>query len=110
VPIDGQRMILSRGVDIIVGTPGRVLDLLDRSLRLDAITAVVLDEADRMLDMGFAEDVQKIIDAIPAMRTFSGADGGAAGGAGAAARGAKGVQTVLFSATIPPWVRDVAKK
>jgi len=72
----------------------------------------VLDEADRMLDMGFADDVQKILDAIPAMREFkASAKGGAGAGAGAtpAGKGTKGVQVIMFSATVPPWVRDVAR-
>ncbi len=57
---------LSRGVDIVIATPGRLLDLMNqRRLKLDAIEFVVLDEADRMLDMGFVHDVKKIIAALP---------------------------------------------
>ncbi len=75
---------LARGVDILVATPGRLLDLYNqRCLRLDHIDVIVLDEADRMLDMGFLPDVQKIISAIPADR-----------------------QTMLFSATMP---NEIAK-
>jgi ATP-dependent RNA helicase RhlE len=78
-----QSRALGRGVDILVATPGRLLDLhSDGSLRLDAIEIVVLDEADRMLDMGFIHDVRRIIALLPANR-----------------------QTMLFSATMP---RDIA--
>jgi ATP-dependent RNA helicase RhlE len=70
---------LSRGVDIVIATPGRLLDLMgQRRLRLDAIEFLVLDEADRMLDMGFVRDVRKIISALPKTR-----------------------QSLLFSATMP---------
>ncbi len=70
---------LSRGVDILVATPGRLLDLMNqRQLVLDAVEFFVLDEADRMLDMGFVRDVRKIAAALPKQR-----------------------QTLLFSATMP---------
>ncbi len=70
---------LARGVDIIVATPGRLLDLMgQRRLRLDAVAFFVLDEADRMLDMGFVRDIRKIVPALPRKR-----------------------QTLLFSATMP---------
>ncbi len=60
---------LSRGVDIVIATPGRLLDLMNqRRLKLDAIEFVVLDEADRMLDMGFVHDVKKVIAALPEER------------------------------------------
>ena len=75
---------LSRGIDILVATPGRLLDLMNqRHLRLDAIEILVLDEADRMLDMGFLRDVRKIISAMPKAR-----------------------QSLLFSATMPS---DIAR-
>jgi ATP-dependent RNA helicase DeaD len=78
-PIDRQLRSLRRGVHAIVGTPGRLLDHLRRgSLDLSAIRLVVLDEADEMLDMGFIEDIESILAALPAER-----------------------QTLLFSATIP---------
>ncbi len=61
-PIRGQIEKLSRGVDIVVGTPGRVLDHMSRgTLDLRDLTAVVLDEADRMLDIGFRPDIEKIL-------------------------------------------------
>jgi ATP-dependent RNA helicase RhlE len=70
---------LSRGVDIVIATPGRLLDLMgQRRLRLDAVEFLVLDEADRMLDMGFVRDVRKIVSALPKTR-----------------------QSLLFSATMP---------
>ncbi|MCH6588516.1 MAG: DEAD/DEAH box helicase [Proteobacteria bacterium] len=70
---------LSRGVDIVVATPGRLLDLMgQRRLGLEAVAFLVLDEADRMLDMGFVRDVRKIISALPKTR-----------------------QSLLFSATMP---------
>src|SRR5919106_3887770 len=65
-PMMQQIRALDRGVDIVVGTPGRVLDHIRRqSLGLDAVHMLVLDEADEMLDMGFAEDIDTILDATP---------------------------------------------
>ena len=79
---------LRRGVQIVVGTPGRVLDHLQRgALKLDALEVLVLDEADQMLDKGFAPDVERIIRRTPQER-----------------------QTALFSATTPDWVKNVAAK
>jgi len=78
-PARPQREALARGVHMVIGTPGRVLDHLERgALDANTLKTVVLDEADRMLDMGFGEDVGKILRALPAER-----------------------QTVLFSATFP---------
>lgn len=86
--IGPQEEALRRGAQIVVGTPGRLLDLLNRgSLRLDRIKFLVLDEADEMLDLGFAPDVQRIL-----------------------ARCSKERQTGLFSATTPDWVHQVAAK
>ena len=83
-----QVMQLRRGVDIVVGTPGRLLDLLDRKLLdFSAIQTVVLDEADEMLKMGFIDDVEAILAKTPASR-----------------------QTALFSATMPPPIRRLADK
>jgi ATP-dependent RNA helicase DeaD len=79
---------LERGADIVVGTPGRVLDHVRRgSLPLDGIRVLVLDEADEMLDMGFAEDLDEILDATPEER-----------------------QTALFSATMPPRLKSIAER
>jgi ATP-dependent RNA helicase DeaD len=87
-PIGQQLRGLRRGVDIVVATPGRAVDHLKRgSLRFDEVQVVVLDEADEMLDMGFAEDLETILSATPADR-----------------------QTALFSATISPTITRIAKR
>ncbi len=79
---------LKRGVDIVVGTPGRLNDLLERKvLNLSAIKTVVLDEADEMLNMGFIEEVEKILAETPSER-----------------------QTALFSATLPARIRSLADR
>jgi ATP-dependent RNA helicase DeaD len=66
-PITAQLHRLARGVDVVVATPGRAVDHLDRgTLRLDEVGTVILDEADEMLDMGFAEDLERILEALPA--------------------------------------------
>ena len=86
--MEGQIRALKRGVDVVIATPGRALDLIRRkALQLDAIKTVVLDEADEMLDMGFAEDLEAILDATPKVR-----------------------QTALFSATLPPRIASIAKR
>src|SRR3954449_6799349 len=83
-----QRDTLRRGVHVVVGTPGRVLDLLNQgAIWLDRVRFLVLDEADEMLDRGFAPDVERII-----------------------ARTTPDRQTALFSATLPDWVRKTADK
>ncbi len=82
-----QDQALRQGADIVVATPGRLLDQLQRRmLKLDQIDMLVLDEADRMLDMGFMPDVRKIVDRCPRTR-----------------------QTLLFSATIPPEIEQLCK-
>lgn len=79
---------LSRGVDLVVATPGRALDHVRRgTLDLSAIRTIVLDEADEMLDMGFAEDIEAVLDALPEER-----------------------QVLLFSATMPPRIASMAKR
>jgi len=86
--MENQLRMLKRGVDVVVATPGRALDHIRRkTLRLDAVKVVVLDEADEMLDMGFAEDLEAILEATPAER-----------------------QTALFSATLPPRIAEIARK
>lgn len=84
--INMQSKMLSRGLDILVSTPGRLLDLIDRrALALDGVTRLVLDEADQMLDLGFIHDLRKIVRLVPAKR-----------------------QTLLFSATMPKQIADLA--
>ncbi|ANY10504.1 heavy metal transporter [Pseudonocardia sp. HH130630-07] len=86
-PIGPQLGQLRRGVDVVVATPGRAIDLINRgALALDAIEVAVLDEADEMLDMGFVEDIETILGATPADR-----------------------QTVLFSATMPGRIQSLAR-
>ena len=86
--METQVRALERGVDVVVATPGRALDhIRRRTIHLASVKAVVLDEADEMLDMGFAEDLEAILDATP-----------------------KGRQTALFSATIPPRIASIAAK
>ncbi len=86
--MERQLRELKRGVQIVVGTPGRVIDLLDRrDLKLDQVRWVVLDEADEMLSMGFIDDVKKILQQAPVER-----------------------QTACFSATMPRPIRDLINK
>ncbi len=87
LPIGPQFASLERGVHIVVGTPGRVLDHLERrSLELSSVKTVVLDEADRMLEMGFQEDMERILGQTTARR-----------------------QTVLFSATFPGTIEAMSR-
>ncbi len=87
-PIDRQISRLQRGVDIVVGTPGRVIDHLNRkTLDISKVSYLVLDEADEMLNMGFIEDIESILKASP-----------------------KNKRTVLFSATMPKHIENLAKK
>lgn len=88
VPINQQMRVLNYGVDIVVGTPGRVIDLLRRgALNLSQTQFVVLDEADQMLAVGFDEDVEVIMEQLPQNR-----------------------QSMLFSATMPSWIRKISNK
>jgi ATP-dependent RNA helicase DeaD len=87
-PIGRQLHAMRSGVDVVIATPGRALDHLRRgSLSLASVKVVVLDEADEMLDMGFAEDIETILRDSP-----------------------EGRQTVLFSATMPPRIEAIAKR
>ena len=87
-PIVRQLQVLSQGVHVVVATPGRALDHISRNtLPLSNVQIVVLDEADEMLDMGFAEDIEEILKSTPKER-----------------------QTVLFSATLPPRINGIAKR
>jgi ATP-independent RNA helicase DbpA len=86
VPLRGQAASLEHGAHVVVGTPGRVIDHLERgNLDLDALATLVLDEADRMLDMGFVDDIVKVARQCPAQR-----------------------QTLLFSATYPEGIATLA--
>ncbi|MEX2036904.1 MAG: DEAD/DEAH box helicase, partial [Xanthobacteraceae bacterium] len=86
VPIGKQMRALAGGVDVLVATPGRLLDLYNqRAVRFDQVEVFVLDEADRMLDMGFIRDIRKIVALVPKAR-----------------------QTLFFSATMPPEIARLA--
>lgn len=86
-PIGKQTRVLKKGVHIVVGTPGRVIDHIERgNLDLIGVETVVLDEADEMLDMGFRDDIERILSDTPHQR-----------------------QTLLFSATMPQEIRKIAK-
>lgn len=87
-PIDRQIKALKKGVQIITDTPGRVMDHLNRrTLKMDGVKIIILDEADEMLDMGFREDIETIMKKIPEQR-----------------------QTIFFSATMPKAILDLTKK
>ncbi|ERM97148.1 hypothetical protein AMTRI_Chr04g185450 [Amborella trichopoda] len=88
IPIMNQVRVLSFGTDIVVGTPGRIIDLIERgALDLSEVKFVVLDEADEMLAVGFQEAVECIMNYLPSKK-----------------------QCMLFSATMPSWVNELAKK
>lgn len=87
-PIDRQIFALKKGIQVVIGTPGRVMDHMKRhTLKMKNVKMVVLDEADEMLDMGFREDIENILDAIPEER-----------------------QTILFSATMAKEIMDLTDK
>ncbi|HPB68859.1 MAG TPA: DEAD/DEAH box helicase [Candidatus Omnitrophota bacterium] len=86
VPINRQIRALAQNPRVLIATPGRLIDLMQqRKVRLNRVSILVLDEADRMLDMGFAPQIEKILESVPRER-----------------------QTLLFSATIPPAIVDMA--
>jgi len=88
VPLAPQASSLAHGVHIVVGTPGRIEDHLQReTLKLEAVHTLILDEADRMLDMGFQEAIDAIVRQVPGRR-----------------------QTLLFSATYPPQIQSIARR
>ncbi len=87
-PIGRQIKALREGVQIIIGTPGRVMDHLDRrTLKMGGVKMIILDEADEMLDMGFRDDIETVVRKIPAQR-----------------------QTILFSATMPKAILNLTKR
>ncbi|MDR1532750.1 MAG: DEAD/DEAH box helicase [Clostridiales bacterium] len=86
-PIDRQITALRKGVQVIIGTPGRVIDHMERrTLKMETVKMVVLDEADEMLDMGFREDIETILNRMPQER-----------------------QTIMFSATMPEGILKLTK-
>nr|XP_043626658.1 DEAD-box ATP-dependent RNA helicase 3, chloroplastic-like [Erigeron canadensis] len=88
VSYTSQQNAISRGVDVVVGTPGRLIDLIgSNSLKLGEVQFLVLDEADQMLAVGFEEDVEHILEKLPSER-----------------------QSMLFSATMPGWVKKLSRK
>ncbi|MCF8148798.1 MAG: ATP-dependent RNA helicase DbpA [Sulfuritalea sp.] len=88
IALRGQRASLENGAHIVVGTPGRIMDHLERGyLVLDGLNTLVLDEADRMLDMGFFDDISKVVQQTPKTR-----------------------QTLLFSATYPEGIEKLARQ
>jgi len=88
VSMTDQQRALDRGVDVLIATPGRILDLFERgSILLTGVKVLVIDEADRMLDMGFIPDVERIVSLLSPIR-----------------------QTLMFSATMPPEIRRLADK
>jgi len=88
VSMDDQEKALDRGVDVLIATPGRLMDLFDRGrILLHDVKILVIDEADRMLDMGFIPDVERIVSLLPPMR-----------------------QTLFFSATMAPEIKKLADK
>ena len=88
-PIDSQIQLLKRGCGIVVGTPGRVMDhLRRRTLKLDEIKMVILDEADEMLNMGFKEDIEEILKGMPKEQ----------------------YQMTLFSATMPNSIMEITRQ
>ncbi|MDW7775123.1 MAG: DEAD/DEAH box helicase [Methanosarcinales archaeon] len=87
-PIDRQIKVLRKGVQVVIGTPGRVMDHMKRgTLKMGSVRLIVLDEADEMLDMGFRDDIEYIVEAMPEQR-----------------------QTILFSATMSKAILNLAKK
>jgi ATP-dependent RNA helicase DDX21 len=92
VSYDGQSRSLRNGVDVVVGTPGRIIDHIQRgNLNLSECEIAILDEADEMLNMGFAEDVEVILENV-------------------GSKNEEKTQCLLFSATTPPWVKEIGRQ
>ena len=86
--LDDQAKLLNKGVDVLIATPGRLIDMFERGfLLLNDVKILVIDESDRMLDMGFIPDIERIVGMLPPIRT-----------------------TLLFSATMPPEIKKRAEK
>ncbi|KAI3660408.1 hypothetical protein MP638_002491 [Amoeboaphelidium occidentale] len=95
VPYYEQEQALRNGLDVVVGTPGRIIDHLERGrLILDNLDFVVLDEADQMLDIGFADSMESVLKNAKKQTQVSG----------------KVLQVLLFSATLPTWISEVTRK
>jgi superfamily II DNA/RNA helicase len=111
-PMEPQVESLRRGGEIVVGTTGRLMDHLERgTLNVSGLRCVILDEADRMLDMGFQEDVEKIFEHIRGTAKASPAvNGKPANGSPQSATKQSSLQCLLFSATFPVWVQRVSGK
>jgi len=91
VPYEKQETMLNKGTDVVVGTPGRMKDMINKgTLKFTDLKVVALDEVDRMLDMGFADDVEELI--------------------GSVYKRDQNPQTLFFSATVPSWVKETAAK
>lgn len=91
VPYEKQETMLNKGTDVVVGTPGRMKDMINKgTLKFTDLKVVALDEVDRMLDMGFADDVDELI--------------------GSVYKKGQTPQTLFFSATVPAWVKEIAAK
>lgn len=83
-----QTKALNNGIDCVIGTPGRIMDFFERgNLNLSEMESIILDEGDRMLDMGFQETVTKLLQGCTKLK-----------------------QVLLFSATLPPWIKNLVKQ
>ncbi|KAJ3078028.1 Nucleolar RNA helicase 2 [Quaeritorhiza haematococci] len=98
VPYDSQYFAMKNGVDVVIGTPGRLIDHVERgNLKLHDLMFVCMDEADQMLDRGFAENMDMILDTVSKQKS-------------ACTTPAPEHQTLLFSATLPDWIRQAINK
>jgi len=112
----GQEKDLADGIDILVATPGRCIDWIERGkLKLNDIKAVVLDEADQMLDQGFGPAIETIMAAVAKARGIAEPEGDANAAKkrkteGGAVTGPRPYQMLLFTATLPPWAQKMADR
>ena len=107
VSLNDNYVALKKGIDVIVGTPGRVKDLLDRQwLDLSSVRHVVLDEADQMLDMGFTDEIQFIFDSIK----INSDDNNTSSNETDIPQTVRNIQVLMFSATMPQWAHKIADK
>jgi ATP-dependent RNA helicase DDX21 len=88
---------MQEGIDVVIGTPGRLIDHIERgNLKLQDLLFICLDEADQMLDIGFAEDMSKVLDIVTDQKANS--------------ANSPAHQTLLFSATLPEWIKQAVRK